>query len=471
MEKEKTNKEVPPKMRDFFFQVVVKFRDEQSLFDLRNGHDIDFGLLDSVIPWRQFRNSIPDIKVHRLFTSLSTDEINTLVERARSLDSNYRPPNFFFYYVIGVPTEMDARTVWQALAENKNVEWTYIVNDSTPPNALPIEVDSVDIAREHLGRAPYGINAEYAWGFKGGDGEGQVKFIDIEQGWILDHESIQVSTLPTTGFNHVFHDHGAAALGVVMMTKNDNTKRGIVPKVNGYVVSQWRPAGFLNNADAIMAALRHLEFGDVILLQAQVRDLSIAKKLWPVEAHRANFDALRLAAALGIIVVEPAANGSMYFNFSNDLDYLVQDGRRILNRTDANFRDSGAIVVAGASTSAPHKKIPNSNYGSRVDCYAWGENVFSAGNFPNSSNGAIDRYTTQFSGTSSAAAIIAGVVIALQSIMEANLNFRLGPVEMRRILSCELYGTPSGNGHSIDKIGVMPDLKKIINNTVFLSAT
>ena len=95
MEKEKTNKEVPPKMRDFFFQVVVKFQDEQSLFDLRNGHDIDFGLLDSVIPWRQFRNSIPDIKVHRLFTSLSTDEINTLVERARSLDSNYRPPNFF----------------------------------------------------------------------------------------------------------------------------------------------------------------------------------------------------------------------------------------------------------------------------------------------------------------------------------------------------------------------------------------
>jgi len=51
--------------------------------------------------------------------------------------------------------------------------------------------------------------------------------------------------------------------------------------------------------------------------------------------------------------------------------------------------------------------------------------------------------------------------------MEANLNFRLGPAEMRKILSSESYGTPSANGRSVDKIGIMPDLKKIIDNILF----
>ena len=124
-------------------------------------------------------------------------------------------------------------------------------------------------------------------------------------------------------------------------------------------------------------------------------------------------------------------------------------------------------MVAGATASVPHTRIYNSNYGNRIDCYAWGEKVFTAGNFPNSSEGAIDKYTEKFSGTSSAAAIIAGVAISLQGMMEANLNFRIGPVEMRRILSSEFYGTPSANGISVDKIGVMPDLKKIIDNFLF----
>jgi len=215
-----------------------------------------------------------------------------------------------------------------------------------------------------------------------------------------------------------------------------------------------------------MAALAHANYGDIILVQAQVRGMSTGKRLWPVEVHPANFDAIRLATALGVIVIEAAANGSIYFNLSTDLDQFVLNGKRILNRSDPDFRDSGAILVAGASSNIPHKRIYNSNYGSRVDCYAWGENVYTAGNFPDSSNGAVNFYTKEFCGTSSAAAIIAGVAVSLQSIMEANHNLRLGPAEMRKILSNELYGTPSQSGRMIDKIGVMPDLKKIIDKTL-----
>ena len=105
------------------------------------------------------------------------------------------------------------------------------------------------------------------------------------------------------------------------------------------------------------------------------------------------------------------------------------------------------------------------------NCYAWGENIVTAGSYPGSSGFAINTYTGKFNGTSGAAAIIAGAAITVQSIAEANLQTRLSPSQMRELLSNATYGTPSMDGHSIDKIGVMPDLKKIINVTLQSFAT
>ena len=84
-----------------------------------------------------------------------------------------------------------------------------------------------------------------------------------------------------------------------------------------------------------------------------------------------------------VIIIEAAANGSIYFNLSNDLDQFLLNGKRILNRWDPDFRDSGAIMVAGASAKCSITRIYNSNYGSRIDCYAWGERVYTAGSSPN----------------------------------------------------------------------------------------
>ncbi len=69
----------------------------------------------------------------------------------------------------------------------------------------------------------------------------------------------------------------------------------------------------------------------------------------------------------------------------------------------------------------------------------------------------MDGYIPHFNGTSSASAIVAGVAIAVQSIAEAAGKKRLGPAQMRETLSHHANGTPSP-----DRIGVMPDLKKII---------
>ena len=46
--------------------------------------------------------------------------------------------------------------------------------------------DPRSASQGHLDPSPDGIDAEFAWGIAGGDGAG-VKFIDLEQGWTLDH--------------------------------------------------------------------------------------------------------------------------------------------------------------------------------------------------------------------------------------------------------------------------------------------
>jgi microbial collagenase len=318
--------------------------------------------------------------------------------------------------------------------------------------------------QRHLDPAPLGINAEYAWKFKGGQGEGAVKFIDIEQGWILDHTSLAVHTFPTTGvICNNSREHGAAVLGVVMMNDQQNRAIGITPKVTGHVISAWRSDGNIDVRDAILTSLDYLVYGDILLLTIQKYHTRENRKALPIEFHEGVFEAIRLATSQGITVIEAAGNGDICSRTGIDLDNFESDGLQIFNRCSKNFMDSGAIIVGAATASVPHLRMRYSNYGNRVDCYAWGEKVVTAGCYPNSSGSLLDTVTEKFCGTSSAAAIICGAAIAVQSICEENLGFRLSPREIRDILSNESYGTSSAHGAEIDRIGVMPDLKKIVD--------
>jgi hypothetical protein len=104
------------------------------------------------------------------------------------------------------------------------------------------------------------------------------------------------------------------------------------------------------------------------------------------------------------------------------------------------------------------------NFGRRIDCFAWGDSVYStdpSGTLPMG-------YSPTFSGTSSAAAIIAGAALVIQAIAEKNLNNRLAPAVVRKLLSDEtgadlanpLTNTPT-DAPAIDQIRVMPNLRAI----------
>lgn len=136
-----------------------------------------------------------------------------------------------------------------------------------------------------------------------------------------------------------------------------------------------------------------------------------------------------------------------------------------MNRNSPDFKDSGAIIVGGASSDVPHKRRKSSGYGSRVDVYAWGENVTTT--YSNNDDPSIKNlYRHNFNGTSSAAPIIAGAVVNLQGIAKAKLGRPFTPEEVRDLLSDPDTGTSSKNPSS-DRIGVMPDLKLILNKLGF----
>lgn len=244
----------------------------------------------------------------------------------------------------------------------------------------------------------------------------------------------------------------------MLMVDNAIGGVGVVPAAQGHVVGITRDVNGApqeNNAEAIMDAAANLGFGDVMLLELQVGDKN--GKLMPAEIYDAEYEAIRLATAMGITVVEAACNGEM------DLDQPIErDGDvtplAFLNKNSPDFRDSGAILVGAGSSTLPHTKLSFSNYGSRIDVFSWGENTLTSAvemvNFQ-----WVDTYDT-FSGTSGAAPIIAGAALSIQGMVNVNRGSKLSAGDMRDLI--KIGGTPTSNP-STDLIGVQPDLRALID--------
>ena len=344
------------------------------------------------------------------------------------------------------------------------VDFAYRELEATDPVVNPAD-DPYNPSQNYQDPAPDGIDARWAWTQLNGEGAG-VGFVDLEQGWFLSHEDYANKSPALLygdnrdGVGTYVGNHGTAVLGEVSADDNTVGVVGIAPSVSSVnVTSHWDAASSSsgNVADAIVGALPALQPGDVLLLEIQ-------KGFLPTETDVADFDAIRLAVALGIIVVEAAGNGGF------DLDnYTDGGGNFVLSRASADFKDSGAIMVGASFSSLPHNRIGFSNFGSRIDCYAWGENVTTAG-YGDLDNGGGDKnrtYTGTFGGTSSASPIVTGAAVILQGLYKANTPGRLSPARMRDLLSNPATGTAQGSdiaGH----IGVMPDLRSIIENTLEL---
>jgi serine protease len=440
--------------------------------DLTEKHFRENGLTN----FAQLFEDFPGISVEPMIKSLSPKEIEELMATTsihQHKNANYEPINFLLDYRVIVPNDINAESVLDSIQKIDYVDSAYIEAGPSPPPNINWENNPRANNQGYQMPAADGIDVRSIWNLPGGDGRG-VNFIDIEQGWTLEHEDLIEKGIPEpsgrSGFNKQWYAHGTCVLGIVLGFDNTKGGVGIGPNVaSARVVSTWRTRDSFNRVDAIAAASFMLGTGDILLIEDH-RPYPINSTTYvPVEVEDRVYDAIRTAMMRGIIVVEAAGNSNV------DLDtFTNNNGLQILNRSSTHFRDSGAIMVGAASSTPPHGRLSisrdtGSNYGSRIDCYAWGERIDTCGTVDPSRPNSRDRteYTTDFGGTSGAVAIIAGAAISLQGIAKSfSSSSLLSPLQMRSILSDSALGTPSANP-SIDKIGAMPNLLSIVRHLGF----
>jgi len=480
-------------------RVILKFKDhlvsetahdaaEQFIADLMNGH-----AWKELVSHPQFKG----ITLEKLLT-LPQNRLLGIVNAAKRRDVTYKPPNFLTYCSILCPPHVDAEALVHIFSTSSpwanQLQSVYLDSEPTEDPAVstnPPNRAFGNAGTEFLLRAPMGINAEYAWTQPGGDGGKEdgvtLRFFDIESNWNLNHDDLIPSgpTEPPIP-NHVKNTgsqfpawHGTAVLGIVIASDRDPVQHptgsslGITPKVAlSSIFSYWEqgftPSLSPDRANTIVHLLDSgLQFGDILLLEFQLLDTQ-----WPGEVQRDIFDAIRLATAYGVVVIESAGNGATDLDTIGDRDWgedtLGNPVRFNINRSSPHFKDSGAILVTAADSGVPHTKDTH-NYGSRVDCYAWGDNIFTT--LQNNSYGTI-------SGTSGAAAIIAGAALSLQGMAEKLNSYRLSPSQIRQILSDPFTGTLIGSSQPPPNwdlspdwhqgAGVMPDLKSIMEESLGL---
>jgi hypothetical protein len=445
--------DVPEKPR-----VVVQFRPEVRI-PYEDGAEAELERLNAG-PWSKLRAEFPGITLKPMIRTTPPDAVQKLVDRAREMDRTYVPGHFLGYFYIESDNLLDLHRLAATLRSWPSVLTAYVDIPAPDPVVNPAD-DPRSPNQGYLDPAPDGIDAEYAWGFPGGAGAGQ-QIIDLERGWTFNHEDLAAHNV--TLLHGVLLDssrsHGTAVLGELCAVDNALGCVGIVPEIADVDVVSYNGS---TRVDAIFAALPHLTFGSVLLLEAQVT-VDGANLLGPIEAFDAEFDAIRLATALGVIVVEAGGNGTN--NGSTPplaMDTFVDPmGRQIFNPASADFRDSGAIIVTAATSTAPHTRMVWAPHGQRIDCYAWGQNI----NTCDSTNaGATTVYQTGFGGTSGASPIVSGAVLAIQGMAEAHFGFRFSPAQMRDIIRDPANGTAAAATETTT-IRQMPDLRKVIDGDV-----
>ena len=345
-------------------------------------------------------------------------------------------------------------------------ERPYVHRPGPPPGLVDWTDDPWAPYQMHLDGGGIGINVKAAWdnNLAGADGAtttGQpLKFRNVDCGWRLDasgqrldHEDLGQMTNPPPDHNDPSMTfHGTAALGIILAKDNRTGVVGIVPNLPDVGLAYYDPYDPVHDpahpnpyslANAIGTAAASLQSGDVILIEAQVYRTKTSDMLAPPEVYDFEWRAIQVLTAAGIIVVEPCGNGTNGGWPPLDVDALP-------------FADSGAILVSVAA-SWPHLRLAYSAYGNRVDCYAWGDTVYTCWDYGSSSDYGVAE------GTTAAAAIIAGAALSVQCAhIEKKNGARLNAQQMRDKLRSAANGIPPEPDGG-PPFGVMPDVYAIIN--------
>ncbi len=435
-------------------RLVVKFVDEARI-RVRGAVLVSFGgadlaPVDAVL--RRFGSPLPLRPFFR--DELAVDATRAAAEAA----AGRRLPDLNGYVEFAVDPDL-REPLAGALRGLALVETVYRpAQPPPPPTDIPPPTPNGEPDLFYLDPAPIGIDAEYAWTRPGGAGL-HVVVTDIEYSWRTGHEDLDsavgAARCGTPGTDYI--EHGTAVMGELFAGRNGYGTTGIVYQATPRFATDLPNGGSYSVAAAIDCATDFMAAGDVMLVEAQTygprdHDGDGTYDFVPVEWDQAEYDAIKIATASGIVVVEPAGNGG------EDLDNAVFGGK--FNRAT---RDSGAIIVGAGAP--PDYGIPDrsrldfSTYGSRVDIQGWGDDVGSTGygDYFNGGGDPNQYYTSLFSGTSAASPMGAGAAAAIEGVQKACGGRPLTPAAVRDLLV--QTGTAEVTGPYPGHIGPRPNLR------------
>jgi hypothetical protein len=431
----------PPKIPSARRRIIVKFNDKAKL---------PIGSFSAADLKPEIARALDPAMLFKKMPCTPTDaQIEDLISRAEASDPAYTPPNLLTYRQIIIPESIQD-ALWLRLLRSVNiVQYAYLHSGPVLPPSPEEPFNPQTHMQTYLEPAPTGIDARFAHTVNGGDGAGQ-NLTDIEWGWDITHSDLLGNNFETTLIGLTNEpNHGTQVLGVIASQNNHELLLGVTPElasirlVGQFHANEDDPQGDPDyfSAEVILCALLKMQPGEVLLLEAQ------STKNRPLESEPMVFDLIKLATTVGIVVVAAAGNADT----DRDLD-ITPPG--VVNIFDTVVRDSGAIIVASAVPDMSNNWIRRWDgcFGQRIDCFAQGEVVVTLSAF--------GGLSTVFNKNSSAAAIIAGAALAIQGVAQQRYGHRLKPLEIRELLKAN-HNTQSAN-HLADGIGVMPDLRAII---------
>lgn len=430
--------------------VDIKFRD---------GAAVDVTKIKAALP-RHLANAV----VHsRKIFNLPKDKL----DKIRSNGWRHSPKQLPDLNLWGRVTLTPGTDMAAFLFELKGLQNVEFAEPAPLPEQPPATTPDFTENQRYLDAAPGGIDARFSWTVPGGNGSG-VTIYDVEYSWNQTHEDLSkvhgIPLLLNPGDAAIDpfldNNHGTAVLGEIIADNDTKGVTGISWGANaGLAPANTALLGY-NPANAILLAVADGKAGDVILIEQQFRVCGLSN-FGPIEWLTSVFHAIETAVANGFVVIEAAGNGGV------NLDQVGCAGA-----FDRSTQNSGAIIV-GAGISPDNLFFDRqreffSSYGSRVDLQGWGGHVWTTGydgflpfGYHNTDDpGNINFwYTGSFTGTSSASAMVAGVVANLQGIALNRFGTPLTPLEIRRLLV--ETGSPQ-LGNTSEHIGPRPNLRAAI---------
>ncbi len=337
-----------------------------------------------------------------------------------------------------------------------------------PPPPEDIPPVTPDFVAEMAWLGPVGPDFVEAARWPGGRGA-YVTVADIEYAFTADHEDLAGRVPPAVwgweSGDYAFH--GTMVLGMLTAGNNGYGMTGAVDESEVLVLSPYDARRWYDVAAAVLAAVELLVPGDVLLIEQQgFRNGTYC----PASIEPDVFDAIAAATAAGIVVIEPSGNGEA------DLDDRVWNGW-----FDREIQDSGSVMVGGGvppgDLTEPARSWGGSSYGGRIDVQGWYGEVATLTDgeqggyyadlfFPDGDGR--QGYTSFFSGTSSASAMVAAAAAVAQSVHVATTGAPMSPSELRALLVST--GSPQTGASSAaiatHRIGPQPDLRRLLRSRI-----